>query len=79
MRTTIFPANFEQLDSIRDFVAAAARECGMGGKDVYSVCLAVDEAASNIIEHAYGGAAEAVIEITCEVAEGELTWFPHSM
>jgi serine/threonine-protein kinase RsbW len=73
MRTTIFPANFEQLDSIRDFVATAARECGMGGKDVYSVCLAVDEAASNIIEHAYGGAAEAVIEITCEVAEGELT------
>ena len=55
MPTKIFPAQFEYLDPIRDFAAEAARQACMDEKDVYNVQLATDEAASNIIEHAYGG------------------------
>ncbi len=50
-----FPARFEYLDEIRDYVGQKARAAGFADKDVYSIQLATDEAASNIIEHAYAG------------------------
>lgn len=53
MQTVQFPAKFEFLDEIREFVGQIARENGFGDKDVYNIQLAADEAASNIIEHAY--------------------------
>jgi serine phosphatase RsbU (regulator of sigma subunit)/anti-sigma regulatory factor (Ser/Thr protein kinase)/putative methionine-R-sulfoxide reductase with GAF domain len=65
MRTAIFPARFEQLDVIRDFASQAARDAGMEEGDVYAVELAIDEACSNIIEHAYEGIEGGEIECTC--------------
>jgi serine/threonine-protein kinase RsbW len=62
-----FPARFEYLDEIRDLVAQTAREGGFTEKAIYSLQLAADEAASNIIEHAYEGVSEAFIDITCDV------------
>jgi sigma-B regulation protein RsbU (phosphoserine phosphatase) len=73
MRTAIFPAKFEQLDAIREFAAQAARDGGMNDSDVYSVELAVDEACSNIIEHAYGSNQDGDIECTCESDGAALT------
>jgi len=44
---------FEQLMQIAEFVTQAAREAGLTDDDVFHVEMAVDEACSNIIEHAY--------------------------
>jgi len=50
-----FPGRFSSLEKISLFVKQAAEETGLDELQVYSVELAVDEACSNIIEHAYGG------------------------
>ena len=72
MRTVTYPAKFEILDDIRNVVAEAARDGGFDDKEVYSVQLAADEAASNIIEHAYEGLTDGQIELTCEMRGAEL-------
>jgi serine/threonine-protein kinase RsbW len=77
MRTEIFPAVFEQLDEIREFVGAAALDAGMDNKEIYAVQLATDEACTNVIEHAYGGERNGQIEITCHVQDGTLTVMIH--
>ncbi len=43
----------ERLIEVRDFVSAAAREFGFGDEDVSRIALAIDEACTNIIKHAY--------------------------
>jgi len=68
-----FTANFEYLDEIRDFVGDIARNGKFSDKDVYNIQLAADEAASNIIEHAYEGVSNGVIEISCGLKGKELT------
>ncbi|MBI5962391.1 MAG: ATP-binding protein [Chloroflexi bacterium] len=72
MSKITFPARFEYLDEIRDLVAQIAREGGFTEKEVYSLQLAADEAASNIIEHAYEGIADASIDITCDMQDDTL-------
>lgn len=65
MRTVQFVAKFENLDEIRDFVGVIAREGGFRDRDVYNIQLATDEAASNIMEHAYEGVTDGMLEISC--------------
>ena len=77
MPTKLFPAQFEYLDAIRDYAAEAARKAGMDDKGVYNLQLVVDEAASNIIEHAYEGIADGKIEITLEATSKVLTIVMH--
>ena len=72
MSTVIFPADFEQLDAIRDFVGEAASQAGLSGKEIYAVQLAADEACSNVIEHAYKDMHGGQIEITCESRPAEV-------
>lgn len=67
MPDTIFPAKFEFLDEIRELVAQVARDGGFTDKAIYSLQLAADEAASNIIEHAYEGISNATLDITCDM------------
>lgn len=67
MQSVQFPAKFEFLDEIRDFVGGIARNSGFGDKDVYNIQLAADEAASNIIEHAYEGIVNGVLDMSCGV------------
>ena len=52
-RRLTVPGQFEQLAQIAEFVTRAAREAGLTDDDVFHVEMAVDEACSNIIEHAY--------------------------
>jgi serine/threonine-protein kinase RsbW len=73
MRTSIFPAKFDQLEAIREFAGQAARDMGMDDSDTYTVELAVDEACTNIIEHAYRGTKGGDIECTCDAGEDNLT------
>ena len=67
-----FPARFEYLDEIRSYVAEQARAAGFSDKAVYAIQLAADEAASNIIEHAYAGVADASFDMTCEYSASRL-------
>lgn len=67
MQTVQFAAKFEFLDEIREFVGGVAEKSGFNNKEVYNIQLATDEAASNIIEHAYEGVSNGVLEISCGV------------
>ena len=73
MLTKNFPADFLELDDIREFVGNAASAAGMDDREVYAVQLATDEACSNIIEHGYEAVSDGVITCTCEVSPGQLT------
>lgn len=61
------------MDEIREFVGQVAREGGFNDKEVYSLQLASDEAASNIIEHAYEGVSNASFDVTCDVRGDTIT------
>jgi serine/threonine-protein kinase RsbW len=50
----VFPARYESLEPIRVATDQAATACGLNEMDSYETQLAVDEACTNIIEHAYG-------------------------
>ena len=43
----------ERLIVVRDFVSEAAREFGFPDEDISKIALAVDEACTNVIKHAY--------------------------
>ncbi len=72
-QTHTFPGRFASLSEISAFVTRAAREAGLDEDAICAVQLAVDEACSNIIEHAYGGEDIGEIECTCRVDTDELT------
>lgn len=63
MTSRIFPGRFESLANVADFVRYEAKEAGLSFKETFELETAVDEAVSNIIEHAYGG--EGIGEILC--------------
>ncbi|MCI0552388.1 MAG: ATP-binding protein [Anaerolineae bacterium] len=71
MQYVQFIAKFEYLGEIREFVGEIAR--AGGSQDVYDIQLAADEAASNIIEHAYESVKNGVLDISCGVKDGTLT------
>jgi anti-sigma regulatory factor (Ser/Thr protein kinase) len=73
MKTVQFAAKFEYLDEIREFVGDIARAGGFSNKDVYNIQLATDEAASNIIEHAYENVTDGILELSCEMREDIIT------
>jgi len=72
MSTTVFDANFENLDEIRELVGEAARQLGFSDKEIYSIQLAADEASSNIIEHAYEGIKGGRLEIDLSTSDNRL-------
>ena len=73
MKSVQFAAKFEYLDEIREFVGDIARKEGFSDKDVYNIQLATDEAASNIIEHAYENRSDGVLELSCGVQGDVIT------
>jgi len=73
MQSVQFSAKFEFLDEIREFVGDIARAGGFDAKDVYNIQLAADEAASNIIEHAYEGVSNGLLELSCGVKGNTIT------
>jgi serine/threonine-protein kinase RsbW len=70
--TVVFPAQYEFLEEVREFVASKADRLGLDSAGVYAVQLAVDEAFTNIIEHAYGGECAEEIECTCQITPASL-------
>ena len=69
MSTRTFPGRYESLANIAEFVRFEAKETGLSFKEVFELETAVDEAVSNIIEHAYGG--EGIGEIICTCVQAE--------
>ncbi len=54
----------DNLLEVREFVGSAARTFGFSEEDVANIVLAVDEACTNIIKHAYEYAKDKEIEIS---------------
>jgi serine/threonine-protein kinase RsbW len=60
----------ERLSVVRDFVSDAARAVGFADDDVGKIALAVDEACTNIIKHAYKFDPHQDIAVTVSAANG---------
>ncbi len=57
------PSRTEFLAVVRDVTTAWAMVAGFSRPDADQIALAVDEAATNVIEHAYGGAGDKLVEL----------------
>jgi anti-sigma regulatory factor (Ser/Thr protein kinase) len=66
------PSGTEFLATIRDSTRRMAELAGCDATVAAQVALAVDEAATNVIEHAYRGASDRCIELRFVLAKGEL-------
>ena len=71
-QTRVFPGQFSSLTAICEFIAKAAEAAGLSERATYAVQMAVDEACSNIIEHAYKGKETGPIGCTCEITPDSL-------
>ncbi|QQS37349.1 MAG: ATP-binding protein [Ignavibacteriales bacterium] len=63
----------DNLSKIRDFLFTAAKEIGFTSDAIDNMTLAVDEACTNIIKHAYKSHPDGEIIIRLLYAEGKLT------
>ena len=72
-QTLTFPGRLDSLTAINGFVSRAAEAAGLDAQAVYAVQIAIDEACSNIIAHAYGGEGRGDIECTCRIGDDGLT------
>lgn len=70
-RNLTVPGRFEYLATIADFIAEAGREAGFDQDTIFHVQMAVDEACSNVIEHAYRGQDKGDIVLSCDCRERE--------
>jgi len=64
-------AKLENLAAIGDFITEAMKRFGME-QETFKVQLAVDEACTNIIQHAYSGDSEKPIRILCSMSGNDL-------
>jgi anti-sigma regulatory factor (Ser/Thr protein kinase) len=53
MNAVTFPGTLDALSSIRQYVKTAAEAAGLDHSAAYNLILAVDEIATNVIEHGY--------------------------
>ncbi len=60
------PSRTEFLAVVRDVTRFMAEGAGFNRGAAEEIALAVDEAATNVIEHAYGGATDRVVELRYE-------------
>lgn len=53
------------LEHVSDFILDVARQCNLTDKQTDHVQMALDEAVTNVMEHAYNGRTDGEIHITC--------------
>ena len=68
-RTLRIANETRHLQSVREFVASVIRNSGVPARCENGILLAVDEAVTNIITHAYKESRHDTIEITLSVTE----------
>ncbi len=64
-------SNTEELMHVRKFVSEAAKQFGFGDDDINNIALAVDEACTNIIKHAYNYAEDQDINVVVTMNKTE--------
>ena len=72
VQTSVFPGEFASLEAIAAFVGQAVQAADLDAQAAYAVQMAVDEACSNIIEHAYGAEMAGDIVCTLEITPDSL-------
>ncbi|MEO1021427.1 MAG: ATP-binding protein [Bacteroidota bacterium] len=65
-------ASTSQIARVRDFVAEHAQNIGLSPKDISEIKLAVDEAYTNIVKHAYKYANQHHVDIEIGFSNSEL-------
>jgi serine/threonine-protein kinase RsbW len=73
MPKATFPGRYDSLSKISKFVLKFAKKAGFNNSQLYEIELAVDEACSNIIDHAYGGESKGDIKCTVKFHNENLT------
>ena len=67
------PSQTDNLEVIREFISNLARKAGFTNDDVDKIELAVDEACSNVIKHAYPDGDKKPIDLTVEINDNSFT------
>lgn len=65
-------ASTHNLSEVRDFITGHAESCGFEGEQIADIRLAVDEAVTNIIKHAYQNDTSKEIDITLKISDSQL-------
>lgn len=70
--TLAVPGDPQMLSLVRALVDLAGRRAGLDDAARYEVVVAVNEACSNVIEHAHGGDRSLTMTVECRVTEDGL-------
>lgn len=70
-RSLTVPGRFEYLATIADFIAETGHDADYDQDMIFHVQMAVDEACSNVIEHAYQGQDKGDITLSCDCKKEE--------
>lgn len=71
MATIQFEGEYKHLKAMAEFVMTEAHKLPFTSKELYAIELAMDEAASNVIDHAYQGEGIGHLQLTVEsLADG---------
>lgn len=65
-------SRMENLGAISDFITSAASQLGLDEDQAFAVQMAVDEACTNVIEHAYAGRVDGSIQIRVELVNDQV-------
>jgi len=69
----IVKSSTDNLSRIREFIRDAAKQCGFDTKTIGKITLAVDEACTNVIKHAYKYSPKGDISIKVKFADSKLS------
>jgi serine/threonine-protein kinase RsbW len=69
----VVKSSTDNLSQIRDFTKTAAQDSGFSEDTIGKIILAVDEACTNIIKHAYKNSPEGEIAISVELEGAKFT------
>jgi len=67
------PSQSDNLSLIRDLISKVATQAGLNNEDAGKIELAVDEACTNVIKHAYGSNSNEIIDIQIKIEKTKLT------
>jgi anti-sigma regulatory factor (Ser/Thr protein kinase) len=62
----------QNLAAISEFITSTATELGLDEAQAFAVQMAIDEAVTNVIEHAYAGRTDGEILIRCSVVDDDV-------
>jgi len=74
-----FTGHFEILAEISEFVAKSLDHLNLSESELYALQLAVDEAATNIIEYAYRDKEAGTIDLTLDPKPGKVVIVMHDV